>query len=651
MKIHKIWAENVRGISNRVTVELSPTGFNLITARNEMGKTTIAQVLNYIFQWPSKSTAGEIQNLKPYGKDVSPLMGTVIEVNGQIYKIEKQWLRSDYKTEVELISPEKSAHSGPAAEKLVNEIYTKHLDDTVWKMIQIAQGEFAGLLTKKNGNSQKDILRNILGRAVSNGPDGSDESLAKKTFDEYLKWWTAKTGKIATAEGTSGKLISDLTVELGDLEKTALDLATKISKASDMKNQMTQNRDSHEILKRRKEAQDTKMALEVVISQLTLHCDAKKDIEDFLLANTSIKNFSVYNFANLTNDHSAYEQYSALKSIKVTALGDGVLEINGESLSLLTGESIDQKLESPMNITIPNLLSIDYVESGKEGAEKLGAAADRYLKTLKDLGCESYEEAKEISGIHDVYQQKLSDLATLERISNYQSLTEEFSRCELVKGSLPDWDTDISAPPVTTDDLEESKKRVYQEEVRIEDISRYGWHSDLLETQERISDCKKHHEGLEKSANAARMLYNVLTEHKESAEKDYSVHFAKYINYLAKSFYGADVSFKVSDSFEIVSRRLNGVEVVTADLSIGAKEQLAILIRLALTQIVQLGEPFPVILDDEFAHSDAERIAMMNNVFKDFGDEQQFIMLTCYPDKFSGYRPAKTIDLEALRGV
>ncbi|NDE05141.1 MAG: hypothetical protein EB003_10905 [Flavobacteriia bacterium] len=88
-----------------------------------------------------------------------------------------------------------------------------------------------------------------------------------------------------------------------------------------------------------------------------------------------------------------------------------------------------------------------------------------------------------------------------------------------------------------------------------------------------------------------------------------------------------------------------------ANLSTGAKEQLAILIRLALTQIVQVGEPFPVILDDEFAHSDPERIAMMNNIFSDFGEEQQFIMLTCTPEKFLGYKPVKTIDLVTLRGA
>jgi energy-coupling factor transporter ATP-binding protein EcfA2 len=148
VKIHKLWAENVRGISKRLTMELEPSGLNLIIAPNEMGKTTMAEVLNFLFQSKSGSQAEEIQDLKPYGKDVGPLMGAVIEVDGQTYKIEKQWLK-DKKTEVELLSPETKKLSGPAAEKLVDEIFTQHLDETIWKMIQVAQANFDQLLEEK----------------------------------------------------------------------------------------------------------------------------------------------------------------------------------------------------------------------------------------------------------------------------------------------------------------------------------------------------------------------------------------------------------------------------------------------------------------------------------------------------------------------
>ena len=139
MKIHKLWAENVRSISSRVTMELSPTGLNLVTAPNEMGKTTMAQVLNFLFQYESQQAPEAIRDLKPYGKDVGPLMGAIIEVDGQTYQIEKQWLK-EKKTEVELISPESKKLSGPSAQKVIDEIFTQYLDETKgWFFPSIAQ--------------------------------------------------------------------------------------------------------------------------------------------------------------------------------------------------------------------------------------------------------------------------------------------------------------------------------------------------------------------------------------------------------------------------------------------------------------------------------------------------------------------------------
>ncbi len=61
--------------------------------------------------------------------------------------------------------------------------------------------------------------------------------------------------------------------------------------------------------------------------------------------------------------------------------------------------------------------------------------------------------------------------------------------------------------------------------------------------------------------------------------------------------------------------------------------------------IVQVGEAFPVIIYDEYDHSYPNRIALMNNVYKDFGDEQHFILFACHPDKFSSHKDAKVIEL------
>ena len=646
MKIHKLWAENVRGIENRVIIELSATGLNLVTAPNEMGKTTMAEVLGFIFQWKANSKDKKIKDLQPYGKDVGPLMGAEIEVNGQIYEIEKQWLKGE-KTEVKLISPEKSSVSGNAADKLIEEIFTKQLDESIWKMIQVAQANFTELIDKPYGDEKRAALSEYLAQAVADTEGFDDTSLIQKVEDEYLDWWTPK-GKAATSAGTSGRMIVEKSEDLEKLKSTVAELNSKIKDAASVKEEIIVKRESREVLQNRKQAQDIYKELTLVQRELNLRVSAQDAIEKLLADNPRIKTFSSEIFDAINDDRVLHGNYFALNSIKLTALTKLDLEVNGNEVTLSKGESRDQKLESPLNITIPNVLSIEYAD-GKAGGLEEGAK--RYEENLKKLACQDYAEAKSLNDLHLAYQNKVENLKKLLETHSLESLQALEAKHLSSKENLPNWDTDITAAPVSTTDLEEVAQQVGQKEGRSEEISRYGWHSTLEETIEKIADHHKRLNVLDRKAQAARMLSEVLNEHKESAEKDYSIHFAKFINDLAKSFYGTDVEFEVSDSFRILSRRIGSTRVDVADLSTGAKEQLAILIRLALTQIVQVGEPFPVILDDEFAHSDPDRIAMMNNIFSDFGDDQQFIMLTCTPEKFAGYKPVKTIDLAALRGA
>ena len=648
MKIHKLWAENVRGISSRVTMELSPTGLNLVTAPNEMGKTTMAQVLDFLFQHKSSANSQEIKDLKPYGKDVGPLMGAIIEVDGQTYKIEKQWLK-DKKTEVELLAPEKKALSGNAADKLIDEIFTEYLDETIWKMIQVAQANFGDLLDNEYDDDRRTALSDYLAQAVADAEGIDDSNVVEKVEAQYLDWWTPK-GRPATAAGTSGLLIVEKAEALAELKSKVSDLKDKIADAASVEVEIIVKKESQDVLQKRKQAQDANKDLVTAQRELNTRTAAQGKIDELLASNPAVKDFSQELFDSINDDRGLHMQYIALSSIKLTGLGNVSLEINGNLTSIAKGESRDQKLESPLNITIPNLLSIDY-ESGATSAAGLEESSKRYTENLKKLGCETFQAAQELSRQHNEYRTLTQNLNALLGVLSIETLQAVIDKSESVKASLPNWETDISQAPVTASDLEEVAKQVGNKEGRSEEISHNGWHTTLEETIEKISDHEKRLAVLNRKAQAARMLFTVLEEHKSSAEKDYSIHFAKFINDLAKSFYGTDVHFEVSDSFEILSRRMGATEVDVADLSTGAKEQLAILIRLALTQIVQVGEPFPVILDDEFAHSDPDRIAMMNNIFSDFGDDQQFIMLTCTPEKFSGYKPVKTIDLAALRGA
>lgn len=644
MKIHKLWAENVKGITKRKELELEATGLNVVTSPNESGKTTLAQVLNYLFQYKSTANSQEIKDLKPNGKDVGPLMGAEIEVNGQMYRIEKQWLK-DKKTEVELISPEKRALSGNDADKVIDQIFTEYLDQTIWKMIQVAQADFDNFISSDLQEGQRDSLRHYLSLAVVDNEAGSDESFYERAEAEYLKWWTPKDGKLASGNNSRGKEISDKRKELKELENRVVDLENKISEAAEIEVAIVDNRESREVLQSRKRAQDANKELLTALKEQEKRTDLIAEIAKIRSENPGLANFSSEIYESIEDDRTLSERYLALNAITLKALKKANIEINGEAVTLEKDERREQKLESPLRITIADLLEIEYVETKGKGVQGLEEGHKKYLANLAKLGCSEFSEAQTLNRAFNNLENKsgqLEDLLAAYKVEDLQAIIDKNNS---IKTSLPNWDKDIAMPPVSIADLEQVAQEVGKKEGRAEEISRFGWHTELEESQEKILDIKKRLERLNREAAAAKLLLETLDEHKAAAEKDYSEDFSKYINEIAKSYYGEDVHFEVSESFEIISRRRGVTEVAIKDLSTGAKEQLAILMRLALTQIVQVEEAFPVIMDDEFAHSDPDRIALMNNVFKDFGDEQQFILFTCYPEKFSSYEGAKVIEL------
>lgn len=80
--------------------------------------------------------------------------------------------------------------------------------------------------------------------------------------------------------------------------------------------------------------------------------------------------------------------------------------------------------------------------------------------------------------------------------SKVEDLQEIIDRNNSIKASLPNWDKDITMPLVSIADLEQVAQEVGKKEGRAEEISRFGWHTELEESQEKILDIKKRLERL-----------------------------------------------------------------------------------------------------------------------------------------------------------
>ena len=156
-------------------------------------------------------------------------------------------------------------------------------------------------------------------------------------------------------------------------------------------------------------------------------------------------------------------------------------------------------------------------------------------------------------------------------------------------------------------------------------------------------------------AEAAQLLRETMLRHRDEARARYAAPFAETLNRYATRVFGPDVEFTLGESLEIQARTLHGATVALDQLSGGAKEQLALLVRFAIAELAGTGQagksPVPVIVDDALGATDPTRLELMNSLFNQVGRESQVFVLTCFPQRFDRVSVAKVASISELKQV
>ncbi len=647
MKVLEIWAENVRGISTKKVVNPAPNGVTLIHAPNESGKTTLSEVLTFLFTWPSDSKHATLKSLQPVGKDVGPSMGATIEIGPDTYKIRKQWLK-EKKTEVEITGSRTLQLAGPDAQAEIERIFKESLDSTFWELLQLQQAEFNALVDNEFGSDFLKDLQNLLDKISTDTEEESADTLFEKVNTEHKKWFATKGGP-TTAAGTQGRVLSDLLDEIETLKDEERNLRGRIAESAKVEQAVKVDRVDVEYLKAAFQAQDFNRKMSPLITKEKNYELIAKAIDDAFIANPILKTYSSEKFARLQKIYPLELKFSALNSLTLKSLQENVIQIQGEAISLSKNDSQEVALEPGLRIEIPGILEISY-GSASEDAPNLGAAHNEFEALLFEMGLNSWTEAEELAREFSALTSKKEQLAALEEIQSLESIREELKALQNQVASFPNWEELIASPQVDFKDLDRRSNEDAVAQGRWIEINKNGWDQKLNETISLIQSAESQIKRLKLQRDAIKKLHETLIEQREKSAKHVAPIFAEKLNELAKAFFGQGVDFHVDDEFSIQSRYKDGSSVPVTSLSTGAKEQLAILIRLTLSRLVQLGNEdnlsVPVIFDDEFGHTDPVRLKEMATLIKNLED-QQFIFMTCYPDKFNDFEIAKKIDLLA----
>jgi hypothetical protein len=162
-----------------------------------------------------------------------------------------------------------------------------------------------------------------------------------------------------------------------------------------------------------------------------------------------------------------------------------------------------------------------------------------------------------------------------------------------------------------------------------------GLHDRLAEAEAELEQRRRNRQSIERRAAAARRLYETLDRCRAEARQAYVAPLRTKIESLGRIVFGEDFSVELSDELRIVRRTVRGVTVDFDQLSMGAREQLCVISRLACAAIVAPdGGGVPVILDDALGWSDSRRLERLGVVLGMAAQEAQVIVLTCVPERY-----------------
>ena len=164
--------------------------------------------------------------------------------------------------------------------------------------------------------------------------------------------------------------------------------------------------------------------------------------------------------------------------------------------------------------------------------------------------------------------------------------------------------------------------------------------AERLDKAESALEAARHRlDSVTRRAEAVQLLRETLQRHRAEARARYARPFAEQLTLLARPVFGTDVEFTLSDQLEVSQRSDADGTVPLADLSGGAKEQMAILTRFAIAHLTSRESedgqvPVPVIIDDALGSTDPTRLQRMSTLFSRMGDTGQVIVLTCVPQRY-----------------
>jgi len=218
--------------------------------------------------------------------------------------------------------------------------------------------------------------------------------------------------------------------------------------------------------------------------------------------------------------------------------------------------------------------------------------------------------------------------------------------------------TDPDTTELLLDNSRDTVDRLRREVTRTDDRRRelhalltvkgeLGLASELDEVRSRLEHLTRDHERLEARAEAALLLHDTFAARRAEATQRHLAPFRDRIEQLGRIVFGQTFEVELDDDLRITRRTLDGTTLEVEQLSVGAREQLGIISRLACAAITSADGGAPIVFDDALGWTDPGRLQRVGAAISVAARDCQVIVLTCTPGRYSAVGGATVVHLDA----
>ena len=194
------------------------------------------------------------------------------------------------------------------------------------------------------------------------------------------------------------------------------------------------------------------------------------------------------------------------------------------------------------------------------------------------------------------------------------------------------------------DDLVEQKRERDQLEGRLTGANIIGLHDRVAAAQAELERAEATYAPVLRRSRAIRLLYETLDDCRNAARQSVLLPLRRATEPLVETVFGK-TAVTYDQQFSVEKIRRFDVDDTFEQLSGGAREQLALLVRLGMARVLANGQPLTVMLDDVLMATDADRFQRMVKALLDVTDPLQILMFTCQWERY------RSIGSDKINGI